>query len=76
MALTMSFKELLQCRVADNSAFAEALPREGIGAMPTGDVETGMATLRDYIKATVGFEKLGEVTDTPAKSLMRMFSPR
>ena len=30
--------------------------------MLTGDVETGKAILRDYIKATVGFEKLGEAT--------------
>ena len=39
--------------------FAEALLREGIDAMLTGDVETGKTILRDYIKATVGFEKLG-----------------
>ena len=44
--------------------------------MLTGDVETGKAILRDYIKATVGFEKLGEATDTPPKSLIRMFGPR
>ena len=37
---------------------------------------TGKAILRDYIKATVGFEKLGEATDTPPKSLIRMFGPR
>jgi hypothetical protein len=39
------------------------------------DVETGKAILPDYIKATVGFEKLGKATDTPAKSLMRITSP-
>jgi hypothetical protein len=27
-------------------------------------------------KATVGFEKLGEATGTPAKSLIRMLGPR
>jgi hypothetical protein len=32
--------------------------------------------VRDYIKATVGFEKLGEATATPPKSLIRMFGPR
>jgi hypothetical protein len=32
--------------------------------------------LRDTIKATVGFAKLGEATDTPPKSLIRMFGPR
>jgi hypothetical protein len=32
--------------------------------------------LRHYIKATIGFEKLGEATATPPKSLIRMFGPR
>jgi hypothetical protein len=76
MAITKSFKELVQRRVVQESAFAESLLREGIDTMLTGDIETGKAILRDYIKATVGFEKLGEATDTPAKSLIRMFSPR
>jgi hypothetical protein len=44
--------------------------------MLTGDVDTGKATLRDYINATVGFEKLGEATGTQPKSLIRMFGPR
>jgi hypothetical protein len=76
MALTRSFKELVQKRVANDRAFGEALLCEGIEAMLTGDVDTGRAILRDYIKATVGFEKLGEASGTPAKSLIRMFGPR
>ena len=43
--------------------------------MLAGDVDTGKAILRDDIKATVGFEKLGEATGAPAKSLIRMFGP-
>jgi len=76
MALTKSFKELVQQRAAKEPAFAEALLREGIEAMLAGDLETGKRILRDYIKATVGFEKLGEATRTPPKSLIRMFSAR
>jgi hypothetical protein len=76
MAVTRSFKELVQSRVARDPDFAAALLREGIDTMLTGDVDTGKAILRDYIKATVGFEKLGEATDTPPKSLIRMFGPR
>jgi DNA-binding phage protein len=76
MATTKSFKELVQQRVARDGEFATALLREGIDTMLTGDIDTGKAILRDYIKATVGFEKLGEATDTPAKSLIRMFGPR
>jgi hypothetical protein len=76
MALTKSFRDLVQSRVARDPDFAAALLREGIDTMLTGDVDTGKAILRDYIKATVGFEKLGEATDTPPKSLIRMFGPR
>jgi hypothetical protein len=76
MPLTRSFKELVQRHVADNPAFADALLRDGIDTMLAGDVDTGRAILRDYIKATVGFEKLAEATGTPPKSLIRMFGPR
>jgi hypothetical protein len=76
MALTKSFTELVQRRVSHDPEFAAALLREGIDTMLTGDVDTGKAILRDYIKATVGFEKLGEATATPPKSLIRMFGPR
>jgi hypothetical protein len=50
--------------------------REGVDAMLSGGVETSKTILRDTIEATVGFEKLGEATDTPPKSLIRMFGPR
>jgi hypothetical protein len=76
MTTTSSFKELAQKRASRDAAFANKLLREGIDTMLSGDVDTGKAILRDYIKATVGFEKLGEATDTPPKSLIRMFGPR
>jgi len=73
---TRDFKELIQEHVAKDPAFAEAMLREGVESLLSGDVDTGKAILRDYIKATVGFEKLGEATGTQAKSLIRMFGPR
>jgi len=76
MALTKSFKELVQSRVASDPAFGDALLREGIDTLLSGDLDTGKSILRDYIKATVGFEKLGEATGAPTKSLIRMFGPR
>lgn len=76
MAKTKSFKDLVQKHVKADKKFAEALLREGIDAMISGDVDTGKTILRDYIKATVGFEKLGAATGAPPKSLIRMFSPR
>ena len=76
MALTRSFKDLVQSRVESDPAFGAALLREGVDVMLSGDVDGGKAILRDYIKATVGFEKLGEATGTQPKSLIRMFGPR
>jgi hypothetical protein len=76
MARTKSFRDLVERQVKDDRKFAEALLREGIDAMLSGDLDTGKTIMRDYIKATVGFEKLGEATDTPPKSLIRMFGPR
>ena len=76
MALTRSFKELVQRHVAQDPAFAEALLREGINLMLAGDVDGGKSVLRDYIKATVGFEDLGRAVGTEPKSLIRMFGPR
>ena len=75
MARTRSFKELVKDHVGKDPAFADALLREGIEVLLKGDVETGKTILRDYIKATVGFEKLGEATGAPPKSLIRMFGP-
>jgi len=76
MAKARSFSGLVERHVKDDPKFAQALLREGIDAMLSGDLETGKTIMRDYIKATVGFEKLGEATGAPPKSLIRMFGPR
>ena len=76
MARTRSFSELVQRNVKGDKKFADALLREGVDALISGDVESGKTLLRDYIKATVGFEKLGAATGAPPKSLIRMFGPR
>lgn len=76
MARTKSFAELVQRHVRDDPKFAEALLREGVDAMLSGDLDSGKTILRDYIKATVGFQELGAATGAPPKSLIRMFGPR
>ena len=52
MARTKSFKALVERNVKGDKKFAEALLREGIDAMLGGDLDTGKAIMRDYIKAT------------------------
>lgn len=75
MALTRDFKETIVARVRSDPEFRDALLKEGIETMLSGDVDTGKTILRDYIKATMGFEELGAVTGTSPKSLLRMFGP-
>lgn len=75
MALTRDFKETIQARVRRDAAFREALLKEAIDCLLADDLETGKSVLRDYINATLGFEKLGEATGLSSKSLMRMFGP-
>lgn len=76
MALTRDFKETIKTRAERDPKFRAALLQEAIGQMLAGDVDTGKAVMRDYINATVGFKRLARQTGTPAKSLMRMFSPK
>jgi hypothetical protein len=76
MAKSKSFRELVQRNVKQDAAFAEALLREGIDAMLSGDLDTGKSIVRDYIKATIGFERLGAATGAPPKSPLRMFGRR
>ena len=75
MPLTRSFKATVKARVQWDPAFRDALLTEGIDALLAGDVDTGKAILRDYVNATIGFDRLANETGTPAESLMRMLGP-
>jgi DNA-binding phage protein len=75
MALTRDFKETIRARAKRDPGFRKALLKEGIETLLSGDMETGKIILRDFINATVGFTKLGDVTRRSAKSLMRMLGP-
>ena len=76
MALTCDFKETIKVRVQRDPAFREELIKEAIRCIRAGDVDTGKAVMRDYINATIGFEKLGNITHKSPKSLIQMFEPK
>jgi DNA-binding phage protein len=76
MPLTRDFKETIQERARHDAALREALSKEAVDALLSGDVETGKTVLRDNINATVGFDKLATVTKKSSKSLMRMLGPK
>ena len=62
-------------RVQRDPKFRNALLKEGIETVLAGNADTGKSILRDYIKATVGFEQLGAETGSSPKSLIRIFRP-
>jgi DNA-binding phage protein len=75
MPLTRDFRRTVQSRAARDPAFRKALFQEAVQSLLRGDVDAGRAAMRDYINATVGFEKLSAALGRPQKSLMRMFGP-
>ena len=75
MPLTKDFRETVQARAARDPAFREALFQEAMQALLRGGADAGRSALRDYINATIGFERLSAALGRPQKSLMRMFGP-
>lgn len=75
MANTRDFKETIQARAQREPAFRQGLLTESIQSLLAGDIAVGKSLLRDYVKATTGFEQLGGLTGLSPKSLMRMLSP-
>ena len=74
MALTRSFKDTVVARVRRDPAFAKALLDEAATCFLNGEPDVARLVLRDLINATVGFERLSRLTETPTKSLHRMLS--
>ena len=75
MVLTREFKLTVRARVQRDAAFRKELLCESVESFLAGDVDTGKTILRDYINATIGFEKLAKITHHSPKSLMRMLGP-
>jgi len=75
MALTRDFRDTIRERAQRDSQFRQALLREGLQLINTGDFATGRAILRNYINATIGFPALAKKTKISSPSLQRMFGP-
>ena len=74
MGLTRDFKETTYARAQRDGAFRKALLTEAVNAYLSGDEAVGKAALKDFINATIGFEKLAILVEIPSKSLHRMLS--
>jgi DNA-binding phage protein len=75
MVLTKDFRQTVRARAARDPAFRKALFQEAVQTLLEGDIDAGRAAMRDYINATIGFERLSKALGKPQKSLMRMFGP-
>ena len=75
MPLTKDFKETVLKDMRERKGFRNAMLQEGFSCLLAGELDVGKVVLRDYINATMGFEKLSRQVDVPVKSLMRMFGP-
>jgi DNA-binding phage protein len=76
LALTRDFKKTVVARAARDPDFAKALLDEAATLFLNDEPETARVILRDLVNATVGFEQLAKLTDTPSKSLHRMLSAK
>ena len=68
MPLTRNFNDLVKSRVEADPAFRQALFQEAFQTMLDGNVATAKSVLRDYINATIGFERLSLATASPPRA--------
>lgn len=74
MPLTRDFKETVKARADRDPKFRAALLQEAVGALVGGELGLGKQLLRNYIKATAGFDAVSKSIGVAPKSLMRMLS--
>jgi DNA-binding phage protein len=75
MGLTKDFRETTHARAQRDAPFRKALLTEAINAYLSDEEAIGKSILKDFINATIGFEKLATIVQIPSKSLHRMLSP-
>lgn len=72
--MTRDFFETVRERAERSPRFRALMLEEAMALLCEGDMGTAKLMLRDYVKATLGFEELGRRTGKSPKSLMRMLS--
>jgi DNA-binding phage protein len=75
MAITKKFRNTILKRAERDSSFRRQMLIEAVNELLAGDLNAGKAILKDYINATITFEKLAKEMNKSAKSLHRMLGP-
>jgi len=76
MPITRKFRNTVLSRAEHDAVFRREMLTEAVNEMLTGDLDAGKAMLRDYINATITFQKLAEKLKKSSKSIHRMLGPR
>ncbi len=76
MAITRAFRNTILKRAEKDASFRREMLIEAVNELLAGDLYAGKTILRDYINATISFERLAVKMDKPAKSLHRMLGPK
>lgn len=76
MALTRDFRDTILGRAQRDRRFRQAMLTGAVNELLDGELEAGKAMLRDYINATITFERLADRLGKPSKSLQRMLGPK
>jgi len=76
MPVTRTFRITIMERAARDVRFRQHLLTEAINQLLVGDLPAGKAMLRDYINATISFERLARILKKSSKSLHRMLGSR
>ena len=69
-----TLQEITQTRVQRDPEFARLLLQEAVQALLSDAVAVARALIRDVIKGAIGYAELSRRTETPEKSLVRLFS--
>ena len=76
MPVTRAFRITIMERASRDARFRRHLLIEAVNQLLNGDLAAGKAMLRDYINATISFERLARQVKKSSKSLHRMLGPQ
>ena len=75
MKLTRSFHETVIARLRQDAEYREESLKVTIECLTDGETNVVKTMLRDYIEATIGFEKLASLIGKSPDSLKQMLHP-
>ena len=75
MTTTTDFYDTLRDRSETDADFRISLLEVAAESIISGDLEEGKAALRLYIKTSIGYQALADMTGIHPKSLVRMLGP-